>query len=359
MKEQENVFIGKNILQSDSDIMEPVNMVELFDLIRQPDQSLIEITSRLMAVKKLDKAVYKHQKTRLPYFIGATFADNLRNSKNFIEINWAIVDIDNCFNTIERELELKSMLKKDNRLALMFTSPSNEGLKLVFKLDKSITDSSLYTNFYKAFTAELARNYKLEKYIDFKTSDVTRVCFLNADADAYLNENAQSISWANYISKFDLINNRVEPEVKESVQLPDSQAIDDDVYTDILKILNPKTPKKREKMIFVPEALNSIEQPVTRYAAKLGIPVSTIKDINYGKKFTFVKGNHFAEINVFYGKNGFTIVISPKRGHHQQLSEAAKKVIETVVFDDLVRNPDFEKNNLSGIARRVNTSNLN
>jgi hypothetical protein len=155
-----------------------------------------------------------------------------------------------------------------------------------------------------------------------------------------------------------LINNP-KSDVEDNVQNQETQKIDDNVYADILKILNPKTPKKRAKMIFVPEVLNSIEQPIIRFAAKMGVPVEKVKDMNYGKKFTFVKENHFAEINVFYGKNGFTILISPKKGHHAQLSEVAKKVIETVIYDDLVRNPDIETDNQINAYKPLNPISLN
>ena len=341
---KDNLFTGKNIQQSQNDILEPVTLSEIYTRISQPDQSLIKLAGQLMRIKSIDESAYHRQKTKLPYFIGARFDENLRRIENFIDIHWLIVDIDKCFNSLEKEVEMKEMFKKDNRIALMFTSPSNQGLKLVFKLVEPITDSALYTNFYKAFTAELARHYKLEKYIDFKTSDVSRICFLNADPEAYINEEVWSIDWKSYLSKYDLINKNnagTTSGKEEENKHPDSLA--DDVYADILKKLNPKTPKKK-KIIFVPEVLNSIEQPIVNYAKKYGLSIEEIRDINYGKKFTFKKGNHMAEINVFYGKHGFTVVISPKRGHNPHLSEVAKALIEKIIFDDQIQNNNSDDN---------------
>jgi hypothetical protein len=351
------LFTGKNILQSNQDILEPATLHEIFKQISQPDQALIELAGRLMQVKSIDENAFQAQKVKLPYFIGARFEDNLRNTENFREINWLIVDIDKCFNSLDKELELKEMLQKDQRVALMFTSPSNEGLKLVFRLNEPMTDSALFVNFYKAFTAELARHYKLEKYIDFKTSDVTRICFLNADAGAYINEDAQNISWRTYLSKYDLLN-QAKPTAneQENPEEENKNNLNEDIYAEILKKLNPKTPKK-PKIIFVPEVLNSITQPITKYAEKMGLQVTEIRDIHYGKKITFKRENDFAEINVFYGKNGFTVVISPKRGHHPGLSEVAKVLIEKVIFDDPVRDPDINDNKT--IMDPLNHINLN
>ena len=90
-------------------------------------------------------------------------------------------------------------------------------------------------------------------------------------------------------------------------------------------------------MIFVPEALNSIVQPISNLTTKMGLTIKEVRDIQYGKKFVFEKENDFAEINVFYGKSGFTTVITPKRGHSPQLSEAAVAIIEKVLFDNPAR----------------------
>jgi hypothetical protein len=357
METKENMFIGKNILQSNVDIMEPISIEELYGMIKDPEPQLIELTTRLMKVKSIDEKAFQAQKVKLPYFIGASFTENLRNTENFIAIHWLIVDIDKCFNTLEKEIEVKEMFATDRRLALMFTSPSNEGLKLVFRLAAPITDSALYANFYKAFTAELARNYKMEKYIDFKTSDVTRVCFINTDAEAIYNDKAEHVDWRSYLSKYDLIN-RSETSEESTGDNEDKKGLEDNVYADILQKLNPKTPK-RKKQIFVPEALNSITEPIINFAKKTGLSVEQISDINYGKKITFKRNNDFAEINVFYGKSGFSVVISPKRGHHPGLSDVAKALIEKVIFDDPVRSRNLEMSESKVLSRAMKDINLN
>ncbi len=344
---KKSLFIGKDILNSNIDTLQPVSLKELFVQITEPATGLIKLTTQLMKVMSVDEKAYHKQKTKLPYFIGAVFENNLRKTKNFIEINWVIVDIDKCFQTLEKELEMKTILQQDNRIALMFTSPSNLGLKLVFQLSEPIVDSALYTNFYKGFTSELARHYKLEKFIDFKTSDVTRVSFLNADAHAWLNENATLVVWKDYISPYDAFNQEDESINNRQNEEKPKKGPNDDVYAEILQKLNPKTPK-RQKMIFVPEVLNSIVRPVTDYATELGLTVKEVRDIHYGKKFVFEKGYDFAEINVFYGKSGFTLVNTPKRGYSPALSEVAQATIEKVLFDnstspdpDDLKNPDI------------------
>lgn len=356
MLKSKKLFTGKDIIHSDADPLLNVSLRELYDMIQDPGQQLIETGSQLMKIRSIDEKAYHKLKTKLPYFIGAQFENGFRKTENFIGIDWVIIDIDNCFTTLDKEMELKDIFRNDQRIALMYTSPSNEGLKLVFRLSESITDSALYVNFYKAFTSELACHYNLEKFIDFKTSDVTRVSFLNADGDAYLNENATGLDWRTYLSKYDLINqnnNTSDAEVEET----EKKKLDDDVYVAILQKLNPKTPK-RKKIIFVPEALNSIVQPITNFSKKMGLKVDEVRDINYGKKFVFRRENDFAELNVFYGKSGFTVVISPKRGHHPKLSEAAKAIIEKILFHDPLR-ATLNTDNGQILIKSINNLNLN
>jgi hypothetical protein len=305
----------------------------------------------------LDEKAYNQQKLKLPYFIGARFNDNIRNLKNFIEINWMIIDIDKCFNTIEQEIELKERLKNDSRIHLMFTSPGNQGLKLLYKLETPVTDSVLFSNMYKAFTAELARNYKLADCIDFKTFDVTRVSFLSVDPDVYINNNAVPVTPGDYISKYDLFNKSGSNNSKTDKNNRDKQHIDNSVYAEILTKLNPKTPR-RKKIIFVPEVLNSVISPIKNFTQKTGLEITEIRDIHYGKKLTFKRGNDFAEINLFYGKNGFTTVISLKRGHHPELAKVAKAIIEKVIYDDPVRTTKTELDS-NIIANSIKNLSLN
>lgn len=338
MNTQEKLFTGKDIRKSNTDVLQPASLGQIFTAIKEPDDELNELLHQLMQVRILDEGAYNKLKLRLPYFIGATFRHGLRSTANFEEINHFVIDIDNCFTEGTNDSRLLEVLKKDNRIALMFISPGGKGLKLLFTLATPMTDSALYTNFYKAFSTELARTYKLEQYLDFKTSDVTRVCFLSADPKAWYNPAAKPVDWHHYISQYDLFNTVEREENDGQDNEPpwnndgDNDSLPDDVYAEILQRLNPKTPK-RQKIIYVPDVLNDITAPVSEMMEKAGFGVHEIRDIHYGKKFIVTHGNDFADINVFYGRSGFTVVISPKKGHHPRLAEVVKTLIEKVLYD--------------------------
>jgi len=100
-----------------------------------------------------------------------------------------VIDVDHCFDLAEldRENQLKEKLKSDQRIGLMYTSPSGTGLKLVFSISEPLTNSKRFADFYLAFAGKFARQYELEKFVDFKTHDISRISFLNVDLMAYYN----------------------------------------------------------------------------------------------------------------------------------------------------------------------------
>ena len=52
-----------------------------------------------------------------------------------------------------------------------------------------------------------------------------------------------------------------------------------------------------------------------------------VNNINYGKKMVFVINNIWAEINIFYGKKGFSVVKTPKHGSNSELADIVQKIL--------------------------------
>ena len=329
MKNNSKIYFGNDITNSSSDILKPTNLKAVFNSIVAPSDDLYRKIIQLQKVKTFDTSAFQIQKRHLPYFIGAQFNTNIRKTENFIQIDVFVLDLDHLYSDILEEEKYKQIFKEDQRIAMAFSSPSGDGMKLVFKLKQPITDTVKYAAFYKAFTHEFARHYQVEKYLDFSTSDATRICFLSVDNTAIINENPIEVDPLKYTSQYDLLeqDSLAEPKPQKETK----KDINNDVYKDILQKLNPKTPKKKTE-VHVPEALNSIIEPIISACKKYDIVVDQVNNISYGKKIKFVKGDDFAGLNVFYGKKGFSVVISPKSGHHAQLSDIVKSIVEQVVF---------------------------
>ena len=91
--------------------------------------------------------------------------------------------------------------------------------------------------------------------------------------------------------------------------------------------LNPKALQKEKKDVFVPIILNDIIPELQEFVQNLGLTVTNITNIQYGKKINFSLGKKLAEINIFYGKRGFSIVQTPKSGTSVELNELAAQCV--------------------------------
>jgi len=342
-------YLGNNILQSHVEKLQPVTIYEIFGKITNPDEDVKGLVEKLRRVRTIDRKAYDTVKKRLPYFTCSEFTDGLRKTENFVAAHGLVLDLDHCVCAEAAADELINKLKADARVMLLFVSPGGEGLKLVFRFQEPCPSAKTFSDFYKWFATSFARQYGLEQVIDFTTHDASRVCFLSYDADAYHNPDSEPLDWKVVVPLFDINECPWKKEEKIDETNNKSHAgkekkedIDPSVYTEILKKLNPRAKPKKAKIIHVPEQLQNIAEPVRTEAARYGIELKEVRDIHYGKKLVFEHGLNFAEINVYYGKNGFTVTITPKSGSNKELGEVMKKITEEVLWN-LTQIPYIQK----------------
>ena len=92
--------------------------------------------------------------------------------------------------------ELRARLvAADDRIFMAFVSPGGDGLKLVFRLDQPCMDPKQFSDFYKAFAHAFGERHGLSAYLDFRTADATRACFLSHDPEAYHDPIAEPVRW--------------------------------------------------------------------------------------------------------------------------------------------------------------------
>ena len=96
--------------------------------------------------------------------------------------------------------DLRKTITSDTRTVMCFVSPGGDGLKVLFRFSERCYDAGLYKTFYKAFLDRFARQYGVEQVVDGKTCDVTRACFLSADAEAYYNPDAEPVVLTDYVN---------------------------------------------------------------------------------------------------------------------------------------------------------------
>lgn len=177
--------------------------------------------------------------------------------------------------------------------------------------------------------------------MDPRTSDVTRACFLSYDYDVYYNPEAEVVDvakWVDFENVFDtqalMRDQRKDDKVfVDSVEPVDKQDIDEEALAAIKALLNPKLAarQKQRQEVYVPQELHEMAQKVIDAAAEMNIETTEVINISYGKKFRFKLGSRLGEINLFFGKRGFTVVKSPRAGTCADLNDVTASIVELAV----------------------------
>ena len=97
--------------------------------------------------------------------------------------------------------------------------------------------------------------------------------------------------------------------------------------------LNPDAKLLKKKPdVYVPDQLNTIIGNLVSFVEHTGLVVSEVIDIQYGKKLRISMGLKQAEVNVFYGRRGFSVVKSPRSGTSEELNEITADLIQTFIY---------------------------
>ncbi|MDX2284679.1 MAG: CRISPR-associated primase-polymerase type B [Bacteroidia bacterium] len=314
--------------------MDPVSAEALHARICDPRSGLADQVALLRKVRQLDPDAYRRAKTQLPWFIGAQFAGARRKIDQFVQLDCFVVDLDHCRESEAAFQALRSRIQADPQVLLCFVSPGGDGLKCLFRLSQPLTHTKLYSDFYRSFALDFAARHGAAQAVDLRTCDVTRVCFLSSDPEAFLRPDPEPVDWG-IVQELNLLPDPLPfdpdpgpgpPPAAERGSLPA------DVYAEIRKRLQPGKPQRPLRPVVVPDALERIVEPVRQACAAAGIALAEIRDIQYGKKLVFQFRDAWAELNVFHGKSGFSIVKSLKRGSDPDLCDLLHALVSEVVF---------------------------
>ena len=324
------IMYGTHLLSA-ADELRTMKLQEICEMIRQPNDFVLAMIARLRAVINIDATKYSQMKKELPYFVCGIFTPKFRKQENFAYIEYFVIDIDHITEKGLDIAELARNMSQDKRAHLCFVSPSGNGLKIVFRLKERCYDAGKFAMFYRAFAHQFAQQYQLEQVVDTRTCDVTRACFLSYDPAAYFNAEADGINMKDFVSEddiedafaqdYNLLHQPTKTLKTETEILPNDP--DSDTLQQIKLLLGQQKALLAQKAtpVYVPDALNEIIDDLKLTIEKTGIEVVEIRDIQYGKKIRSRLGIRTSEINLFYGKKGFSVVKSPKRGCSAELND--------------------------------------
>lgn len=333
------LMAGKYITAKD-DPLSKVKLEYLYHKIKNPGADVEAQVRHLRIVKQLDIRQYSQLKRNLPYVVCGIFNPTYRRTENFAYTEYFILDIDHITDKEISIEALRQQLQTDSRVLLCFISPGEDGLKLFFKLKERCYDPSIYSIFYKVFAAQFSKQYQIEQVIDTKTSDVSRACFISVDKDVYYNPQAELVDLSAFInventSELFSLNKKLDKEAKDlreeyqtAVEEPIKQGPDDESLKKIKLLLNPQIKAKLEKKeAFVPEELNVLMEKLSPYLIEAGLTILEIVNIHYGKKIKLKLNFREAEINLFFGQRGYSVVQSSRRGTNEELNQLCADLI--------------------------------
>lgn len=339
------LLAGKNI-KSANDPLVKVEVRYLYDAIRNPKPKLSSLIKQLRIIRQLNSNQYRILKTQLPYVVCGVFNPPYRKIENFAYTQYFIIDLDHLAEKGVALVDLRKKIMQDQRTVLCFVSPSGDGLKVMFKLNEKCYDAGRYKTFYQTFLAKYSKAFGLQQVVDSKTCDVARACFLSVDDNACFNPQAEMINMSEYLDP-DVnmqmameCKHEVEKDAKEGDKLRKEEMKcsadpSDDIFQQIRNTLNPKAKGSIEKMpAYVPEVLNDLADALHSYISKTGIVVQEIININYAKKIRVKIGTKLGEVNLFYGKRGFSVVQSPRTGTDTETNELLADVIRSFLIEN-------------------------
>lgn len=335
-------------LTSSDEKMTSITLASLFSMIRQSNSTLANQQTILRNVLNIDAQKYRILKKNLPYVVCGKFVADRRKLENFASTSSFVIDLDHYENTNKTIEELKAEISEDHRVALIFTSPSGTGLKIFFMLDKVCTDANIYAAFYRQFAIEFAKEHDITRYVDYKTNDVTRACFLAYDPDCRMNVAPEAVSMEKYVNldnvdSFFKTEKRIDNVCDDLVlsgnlDCEDPKPIDPSKETlqrikSILDINKRKRIEAEDTMAMAPTEIRSILDGLKTTIEETGVEMYDTKGIQCGVKLMLRTTLLTAELNVFYGKRGYSVVYSPKKGTSQQLGTMMKELVSDYLYD--------------------------
>lgn len=333
------ISVGTNVRNNTEPLMK-VTPDYIFNALKNPKPIFESRIRQLRVVRQLNEAQYASLKQQLPYFVCAIFNPSFRKSDNFAYTQYFVIDIDHIGAKGLIIGDLKAKIISDPRTLLCFVSPGEDGLKVMMRLKDKCYDAGVYSVFYKRFVSDFSTQYNLQQVVDAKTSDVARACFMSVDRNAYYNPSAEPVDMSRVINLMDsseLLRQKkaAEKDVKEltSQDAPRLREPDEDSMDKVRQLLKMRQKKQAPvaQDVYVPEILNQLEEKLRNYVNDVGFTISEIINIQYGKKIRAELGLKKAEVNLFYGKKGFSVVVSPRTGTDESLNSLLAETVQTFI----------------------------
>lgn len=332
------LMIGRQ-LTAPSDPLERITVARVFQGLTRPKPAFQDLISRLRTVASVDLAQYRQLKKGLPYLVCGLFHPAIRRKAHFATIHYFMLDLDHLAEAELTVAEVRERLQGLEEPLLGFVSPGGDGYKILFRLATPCSDAARFHAFYQRFARTFARAHGLENVVDYQTCDVTRACFMSHDPEAFFRPQAVAVNLEDHLraetpppaaaAGDGPVPAAARPAARKLVG-PDEQTL-----AHIREKLNPGRRKRRpEKTVVQPEEIGAAVDYFREHLAEYALELAANEAISYGRRLRIQAANgSWCELNLFYGKRGFTIVKTTKTGSHAELAELSAQVLRELLYD--------------------------
>lgn len=312
-------------------------------------ESLQSETNKIRQLRGLDSGAFEKAKTRLPYFCWNRFQNNTRKADYFESSEAFCFDIDDYSNDTEALCELAGALFKEPSVALVFVSPSGKGLKVLMAIEPEIVQATVYKAYYKAVAEWLCDRYGLTGFLDPVTHDPARICFLSHDPHALWRDNVipfnlnllnDGLPWYSpndvEVLGEETIDAGSNPKMEVLLHEPQTPALakpaQEMPYEEILRRLKPGKSPIPQYAPIVPAVVLDLLPPIKHRLLEFDIVLSDQKPIQYGISLEFsAPDGSKGFLNIYHGKNGFSLVPQGKKGHNPSMNDAMFALVTDVI----------------------------
>lgn len=334
--------LGHNIRQNPPEAMGFVAPEALVSWLRDAGHGLAADTQRLRKVRQIDKTAYTAAKLSLPYIVGSSFREGLRHRDHFEAVGYLCLDLDDCFTSEATRGNLVERIVGRDDVLLLFVSPSGLGLKVWLRLLTPCTDANAYKEFYRDYATAFAEAVGLVGKVDLRTCDATRACFLAHDPDAYYNPFALSLDWEARLRTQELpLNASEQSRTDQTAARPsEGRPLTPEIYDALRRVVNPKASTRGPKPPpFVPEILEQLPNELRPALHAVGLQLEAAVPIQFGLQLRCRGALRLAEVSIFYGKRGFSVVKSTRSQTDPALNQVLHDLTYTFLFEQPSENP--------------------
>lgn len=351
-------MFGKSLW--DNSPLERSALRDIYNRITTGSHGLEKQIYNLRTILTISEGNYQQAKRELPFFTLAVFHPAIRKKENFAAAYGMVIDIDKLDISPAQFNAIRERIRDQSTTAMEFVSPSQNGIKVIIKFTEPIKDAVLYSNFYKSFLHQWAKKTNLQDYVDYKTSDASRITFLSYDPSAYFNPEAEKLNpnklfgqeefpfhsetksrqkkTEGSTTSLDQAQISEAENINSGTNSNETDASSQDLRAETLlairQRLRKKDPPKKihhDPNIYVPDEVNSSLPKIEKELANFNVKLIESRPIQYGRKVKVGIPGAWAVVNVFYGAKGFSVVATPMRGSDSELATLTKDVLLSIL----------------------------